>query len=100
MKKAVGKRKKPVLEELKRQAEKAENRLKISEKNRNARQSLKKDNQDVYDALVSKRVYKDSYQVEEALEMIRTGKCGVFNPSLLESFFAVEGRIRRLYRRG
>ena len=55
---------------------------------------------DVYDALVSKRVYKDSYQVEEALEMIRTGKCGVFNPSLLESFFAVEGRIRRLYRRG
>ncbi len=52
MKKAVGKRKKPVLEELKRQAEKAENRLKISEKNRNARQSLKKDNQDVYDALV------------------------------------------------
>ena len=45
-------------------------------------------------------MYKDSYQVEEALEMIRTGKCGVFNPSLLESFFAVEGRIRRLYRRG
>ncbi|HJB15962.1 MAG TPA: DNA repair protein [Candidatus Blautia excrementipullorum] len=52
MKKAVGKRKKPVLEELKRQAEEAENRLKISEKNRNARQSLKKDNQEVYDALV------------------------------------------------
>ncbi len=52
---------------------------------------------DVYDALISKRVYKDAYQVEEALEMIQTGKCGVFNPRLLESFLKVEKELRNLY---
>lgn len=54
---------------------------------------------DVYDALVSKRIYKDAFGVEQALEMIRTGACGVFSPQLLDSFFSVEHEIRRLYRR-
>ena len=52
---------------------------------------------DVYDALISKRVYKDAFAVDEALEMIRTGACGVFGPALLDSFFAVEPQIRALY---
>ncbi len=52
---------------------------------------------DVYDALISKRVYKEAYQVEEALEMIQTGKCGVFNPRLLECFLQVEKQLRNLY---
>ncbi len=41
---------------------------------------------DVYDALVSKRVYKAAYAVEEAEKMIRNGECGVFSPKLLKCF--------------
>lgn len=52
---------------------------------------------DVYDALVSKRVYKDAYGREKALGMIRDGACGTFNPSLLECFFRVEQELRYLY---
>ena len=54
---------------------------------------------DVYDALVSKRVYKDAYSVDQAVEMIRTGQCGAFDPVLMESFLACEADIRRIYRR-
>lgn len=41
---------------------------------------------DVYDALVSKRVYKDAYSLGEAYDMIMSGQCGVFSPRLLECF--------------
>lgn len=53
---------------------------------------------DVYDALVSRRVYKGAIEVDRAIEMIRQGECGVFNPELLECFFAAEKPIRRLYK--
>lgn len=52
---------------------------------------------DVYDALVSKRVYKDAFRYEEALEMIQTGKCGTFNPKLIQCFLSVEKELRNLY---
>ncbi|MCI8468739.1 MAG: diguanylate cyclase [Eggerthellaceae bacterium] len=39
---------------------------------------------DVYDALTSKRVYKDAYSHDKAIEMILNGECGAFNPFLLE----------------
>lgn len=39
---------------------------------------------DVYDALTSQRVYKPAYSHEEAMEMILTGKCGAFNPILMD----------------
>lgn len=39
---------------------------------------------DAYDALTAKRVYKDAYTSEEAVDMILDGKCGKFNPLLLE----------------
>ena len=38
---------------------------------------------DVYDALVSERVYKKAFSHEKALEMIQNGECGTFNPLLL-----------------
>ncbi len=41
---------------------------------------------DVYDALVSNRVYKQAYTHETAIRMILDGECGVFNPKLLECF--------------
>ena len=53
--------------------------------------------EDVFDALVSKRVYKDAFDRGEALKMIREGQCGVFNPALLERFFAVEQEIWKFY---
>ena len=39
---------------------------------------------DVYDALTSKRCYKDAYDHETALDMILAGECGAFNPLLLK----------------
>lgn len=39
---------------------------------------------DVYDALTSKRSYKEAYSHELALEMILSGECGAFNPLLYE----------------
>ncbi len=39
---------------------------------------------DVYDALVSKRVYKDSMPIEEAFRMINAGECGIFSPKILK----------------
>lgn len=41
---------------------------------------------DVYDALVSKRVYKEAYAVAEAVRMINEGECGIFSPTILECF--------------
>ena len=39
---------------------------------------------DVYDALVSDRAYKSAYPAQRAMEMIRSGACGVFDPLLVE----------------
>ena len=39
---------------------------------------------DAYDALTSKRCYKEALSHEKSLEMIRGGECGSFNPLLLE----------------
>lgn len=44
---------------------------------------------DVYDALVSERVYKGAYSKEEAYDMIVQGECGIFSPKLLESLCKV-----------
>lgn len=41
---------------------------------------------DVYDALVSPRVYKGSFSKEKAFEMIMNGECGQFSPDILECF--------------
>lgn len=45
---------------------------------------------DVYDALVSKRCYKDALSAQEAVEMISNGQCGAFNPELLHCFRQAE----------
>ena len=48
---------------------------------------------DVYDALTSVRVYKDAIPHKEAIQMILDGKCGTFNPLLLECLLEVQDRI-------
>lgn len=51
---------------------------------------------DVYDALVSERVYKSAYSKEEAFFMILRGECGVFSPKLLECFKEVRQQFEML----
>lgn len=41
---------------------------------------------DVYDALVSERVYKKPFDKETAYRMIIGGQCGIFDPKLLRCF--------------
>lgn len=41
---------------------------------------------DVYDALVSPRVYKSAYANNMAFDMIMSGECGQFSPDVLECF--------------
>lgn len=41
---------------------------------------------DVYDALVSKRVYKTPYASDVAVNMIMKGECGAFSPKILDCF--------------
>ena len=48
---------------------------------------------DVYDALTSVRVYKDAIPHQEAIQMSLDGKCGQFNPLLLECLLEVQDRI-------
>ena len=48
---------------------------------------------DVYDALTSVRVYKDAIPHQEAIQMILDGKCGAFNPLLLDCLLEVQDRI-------
>jgi putative two-component system response regulator len=41
---------------------------------------------DVYDALISERVYKKPYTPAKAVQMIYDGECGAFSPIILECF--------------
>ena len=52
---------------------------------------------DVYDALVSKRVYKNAFSFDDAVKMIINNECGVFSPKLLSAFLEVEKDIRNIY---
>ncbi len=51
---------------------------------------------DVYDALVSERVYKPAFSKEEAFHMIMNGECGVFSPKLLDCFQKAKGKFEEL----
>ena len=51
----------------------------------------------MYDALSSKRVYKDAFTRERVVAMIKNGECGVFNPRLLECFYTVEKDLAVMY---
>lgn len=51
---------------------------------------------DVYDALVSERVYKSAFSKNDALQMILTGECGVFSPKLLECLRNVKKELEAL----
>ncbi len=49
---------------------------------------------DVYDALTSKRVYKDAFAHEKAIQMILDGECGLFNPLLLDCLLDIKDQLK------
>lgn len=49
---------------------------------------------DVYDALTSERCYKKAFSHDEAMEMIRTGQCGAFNPLLLQCLGDISDKLK------
>lgn len=51
---------------------------------------------DVYDALVSERVYKKAFSHEKALEMIQNGECGTFNPLLLRCMTEAQNKLKTM----
>lgn len=53
---------------------------------------------DVYDALRTDWPYKKAYSHDEAVHLIITGGCGVFQPELLALFIELDKPIRTLYK--
>lgn len=49
---------------------------------------------DVYDALISRRVYKDGMPHEKALEIIMQGRGSHFDPDIADAFFAASEEFR------
>jgi adenylate cyclase len=54
---------------------------------------------DVYDALVTKRYYKDEFSFDKAEEIIVEGAETQFNPLLVEAFIALRYRFREIARK-
>jgi putative two-component system response regulator len=51
---------------------------------------------DVYDALISRRVYKPPFSHAQSLEIMRQGRGSHFDPDVLDAFFAVEAEFARI----
>ena len=51
---------------------------------------------DVFDALVSKRSYKDPFPFEKAMDIIREGSGSHFDPNVAEAFISSESEVRRV----
>lgn len=51
---------------------------------------------DVYDALISKRVYKPAFSHEQALDVMKKGRGTHFDPDVLDAFFAIEERFAQI----
>jgi putative two-component system response regulator len=48
---------------------------------------------DVYDALISRRVYKPPFTHQQALDVMRKGRGTHFDPDVLDAFFEIEGQF-------
>jgi putative two-component system response regulator len=48
---------------------------------------------DVFDALISKRPYKEAFSVEKSLAIIREGRGSHFDPDVVDAFFAIQDEI-------
>ena len=50
---------------------------------------------DVFDALVSRRSYKEPFPVEKAMSVIREGSGTHFDPTVVDAFLRAEDEVRR-----
>lgn len=55
---------------------------------------------DVYDALTSERVYKKAIPHETAVQMILDGRCGEFNPLLMQCLREISGTLEQTIKNG
>lgn len=51
---------------------------------------------DVYDALISKRIYKPAFSHAEAVTMMRKGRATHFDPDVFDAFLRIEQRFREI----
>ncbi len=51
---------------------------------------------DVFDALVSRRSYKEPFTVDQALDIIREGSGNHFDPNVVKAFLDAEDEVRRV----
>src|SRR5208337_1145652 len=51
---------------------------------------------DVFDALTSKRVYKDAWPIEQALEYLMSMRAKQFDPDIVDAFFAIVDQIKNV----
>ncbi|MCZ8221015.1 MAG: two-component system response regulator [Acidovorax sp.] len=54
---------------------------------------------DVYDALISERVYKAAFTHEAAVEIIRDGRASHFDPDMVDAFLVLSEEFRRIAQR-
>ncbi len=52
---------------------------------------------DVFDALTCKRVYKNAFPFEEAVQIIRQGTGTHFDPDIVEAFLSATGEVEIIY---
>lgn len=52
---------------------------------------------DVYDALVNKRVYKEAWSHERAMQVMRAGRGNHFDPQVFDTFLELEERFIEIY---
>ena len=51
---------------------------------------------DVFDALVSKRSYKDGFPFDKAMDIIREGSGSHFDPKIVDAFFRAQDEVHRV----
>ena len=51
---------------------------------------------DVYDALISRRVYKDSMSHDKAISIIEEGKGSHFDPFMVDAFLTIQDEIKAI----
>ena len=51
---------------------------------------------DVYDALISRRVYKDSMSHDKAISIIEEGRGSHFDPAMVDAFLSIQEEVKSI----
>ena len=52
---------------------------------------------DVFDALTSKRVYKDAFSVDKAIDILKESSGSHFEPELVDEFIKIRSKIEKVF---